>query len=347
MARERVLEPRELGLLGEALDRQHLAAVGVARRGSSRTLTGSPSTAPCRRRRPGRRTSASRRSGRGGRAGSRAAAPAARPRARPCSPLTRQLESHPSACPRPLQRAEPARTRPPSTRRRTRPGTSPASSCSARPRARSAAASPSVAAIDCSRTARSSVTRRQHGPGHVLADDEHAVVAQQDGPARAERRGDGRALLGVGDQLGRVLEDAPAPSAKSTASCVSSSSGAVGRAERRRVRRMAVDDRADVRPRPVDLGVQHRLEVHVGRSNASGSSRSSATTSSGSTSSSATPLRLIQTVAAPGAAGADVAEREVGVALEREDAAGPGDLLAQRLRRRSPAASVTRRSVGG
>ena len=88
---------------------------------------------------------------------------------------------------------------------------------------------------------------------------------------------------------------------------------------------MPVDDRADVRPGPVDAGVEDGLEVQDARPVSS-----SETTSSGSTSSSATPLRLIQ-ISALRAAGADVAERQVGVALGGEDAAGPRDLLAQAL----------------
>ena len=47
--------------------------------------------------------------------------------------------------------------------------------------------------------------------------------------------------------------------------------------------------------------------------------------------------------AATGRAGTDVAERQVGIALEREDPAGTRDLLAKRLR----SCDHYRRSVGG
>ena len=65
-------------------------------------------------------------------------------------------------------------------------------------------------------------------------------------------------------------------------------------------------------------------------------------TSPGSTSSSATPLRLIQMVRLRRLAGADVAQGQVDVALERDDPAGDGDplpeLVARSSRPRSTAA---------
>ena len=88
VARERLLEPREPGSLGQALDRQHLAAVGVRGEKAAGAHRLPVDAARCRRRRPGRRRSASRRSGRARRAASRAAAPAARRRERPSLPLT-------------------------------------------------------------------------------------------------------------------------------------------------------------------------------------------------------------------------------------------------------------------
>ena len=108
------------------------------------------------------------------------------------------------------------------------------------------------------------------------------------------------------------------------------------RAERGRVRRVAVHDGADVRAGAVDAGVQHRLEVqdrrrvverdHVVR------------------------LDLVQRDAlaldpdvAVRPAGADVAERQVCVALGGQDAACPRHLLAEALGDRDH----QRRSVGG
>ena len=76
----------------------------------------------------------------------------------------------------------------------------------------------------------------------------------------------------------------------------------------------------------------------------------------GQTSSSPRPFALHQDVLAVGGAGADVAERVVAVATQRQDAARPGDLLAQVSVDEFVApfrsscqwmASAHRRSVGG
>ncbi len=105
---------------------------------------------------------------------------------------------------------------------------------------------------------------------------------------------------------------------------------------------MPVDDRADVGSRVVDGLVQHGLEMHVGREDAVGIVERELDDVVG--------LDLVQcdalaldVDAAVLAACADVPEREVRVALRREDARRPGNLLAQRLLdHRQP-----RRSVGG
>ena len=97
-----------------------------------------------------------------------------------------------------------------------------------------------------------------------------------------------------------------------------------GRAERGRVRRVPVDDGADVGADGVDARVQDRLEVEQGVRVVDGDDvvgfdlveRDSLALD---------PDRAVRR------AGADVAERQVGVALGREDAAGPRDLLLQRL----------------
>ena len=83
VAHERILEPRELRLLGQPLDRRHVPAVGLHGERAAGADGLAVERAPCRRRTPARRTSAWRRSGRGDRAGSRAAAPRPARRARP------------------------------------------------------------------------------------------------------------------------------------------------------------------------------------------------------------------------------------------------------------------------
>src|SRR5262249_54503165 len=112
----------------------------------------------------------------------------------------------------------------------------------------------------------------------------------------------------------------------------------VGRGESGRERRMAMDDRAHVRARLVDLRVQHRLEVQrrvgvVDRDHVVGADLVERD-----------PLPLYVDVVAVPVADADVPERQVGVALERQDAAGPRRLLAERPRGDG---DTHLRSVGG
>ena len=153
----------------------------------------------------------------------------------------------------------------------------------------------------------------------------------------AERLGDGSSLLLFRDQLGGLLEVRDA---------VREQDGVVGeqlqlggrRSEGGHVRRMGVDDRADVGPRRVDLRVDDGLQVegrggvvdldHVVRPDLVQRE----------------PLALDVDGLASGRPRADVAEREIREALEGEDAAGPRDLLSHRLGGRG---DRHRRSVGG
>ena len=124
----------------------------------------------------------------------------------------------------------------------------------------------------------------------------------------------------------------------------------VGGGEGRRVGRVAVDDRAHVVAPAVDLGMQHRLEMHlVGGIAQVGVQIELDHVGGGdlrqghSAALDPHPLRPL------GIAGADVAQRQVLIALVGEDAAGPGHLLAHGRQRalaghRHP---LQRRSVGG
>ncbi len=194
---------------------------------------------------------------------------------------------------------------PPSTRRRSASlvllGAQSARRRSARDRA---ASSPSVAAIAWSRTARSSVTAREHGPADVLADDDDAVVAQQDGPAVAERLARRRApCVRVGDQLGVSSK---------TRDAVGEEDRVVGQQlELRPSSRRARSRRAGGRGRPRRRRAARGRPRCGGPSRGAGASPSGSSRSTddvlGSTSSSATPLRLIQIVSPPAGRGADVA----------------------------------------
>ena len=88
------------------------------------------------------------------------------------------------------------------------------------------------------------------------------MVLHQDGAPGAERGGDPVALVVVDDQIG-VAEPRDAVREQDP---VVGQQLEVGRRrpERGRVRRMAVDDRADVGPGAVDPGVQDGLEVEDG-----------------------------------------------------------------------------------
>ena len=159
----------------------------------------------CTRRRPACRTSAWRRSGRDGRAGRRAAAPAARSRERRASVDARAASLIRRACPR--SPPAPARCR---IQAAQYSSTKRSWYLSARMRSASSCgigrSSPSVVAIACSRTARSSVIALS--------------TAQRTSSPRRGRRGceggrrdawpsalgDRAALLLLGDQLGRLLE---------------------------------------------------------------------------------------------------------------------------------------------
>ena len=108
------------------------------------------------------------------------------------------------------------------------------------------------------------------------------------------------------------------------------------RPEGGRVRGMSVDDRTDVGSGAIDALVQHGLEVEsrIGVSERDDVAR----------------LDLVEghTLSLDpddtlGVARADVAEGEIGITLESNDPAGPGDLFAQALRDRDH----SRRSVGG
>ena len=310
VARERLLEPLELGPLGEALDRRAPRVRRRRRRGSSRRSPAARRRAPCRRRTPGRRRSASRPSAPASRGGSRAAAPAARRRGRTAAPLTLRAISTDALRPRGsswrCQASQYSATN--SSRYFT------GCSCFAS----SASIGRSSPKVVCDRLEPRRPLERggcQHGPRNVLADDEHAVVAHQHGAPRAEGRATARpcrrSRSGRGRRNGRPRRRTASPS------CVSSTRCGGGRAERGRVRRMAVDDRAHVGPHAVHLGVQHRLEVEHARR-----CRRPTTTSSG--------VDLVQRDAlaldpdrAVGAARADVAEREVGVALARRGCGRP------------------------
>ena len=161
------------------------------------------------------------------------------------------------------------------------------------------------------------------------------MVLHQHRAPGAERRRDAVALVVVDDQV-RVAEPRDAVREQDP---VVGQHLEVGRrrAERGRVRRMAVDDRADVRPGAVDAGVEDGLEVQDGVRVVERDD--------------VLRLDLVERDAlaldpdlAVRTARADVPERQVGVALRGEDAARPGDLLAKALGDRDHSAAV---SVGG
>ena len=99
----------------------------------------------------------------------------------------------------------------------------------------------------------------------------------------------------------------------------------VGGRERGRVRRVAVDDRADVVAAAVDLGVQDGLEVHLVGGVAQVGAEVELDHVGGRDLGERHPAALDpDPVRALAIAGADVAEGEVVVALVGEDPAGPG-----------------------
>ena len=163
------------------------------------------------------------------------------------------------------------------------------------------------------------------------------MVREDDGSARAERLRDGTPLLVLRDQLGGLVEDGDA---------VGEEHRVVGeqletrarRSECGRVRGVAVYDSADVGPARVDLGMQDGLQVQVRRRIVEVDD--------------AVRLDLVQRHAlaldvdglAAGGPRADMAQRQVCVSLQGEDAARPGDLLPHRVR---PGRIGHRRCVGG
>jgi hypothetical protein len=159
------------------------------------------------------------------------------------------------------------------------------------------------------------------------------MVSQEHRPPHAESAGDGRPLLGGHDQVGRLVEASNPVGEEDGVVRQQLEVGVRGR-ERGRVRGMAVDDRADVRAGSVHLGVEDRLEMKVGR----------AVTELDDV----LRLDLVERDALAldedrvTLARAHMAERQVGVALESEDPAGPGHLLLDEGR-----APDHRRSVGG
>ena len=157
------------------------------------------------------------------------------------------------------------------------------------------------------------------------------------GPAVTERLGDSASLLLLRDQLGRLLEvrDTVGEEHRVVREQLELRSGG---AEGRRVRRVGVDDRAHVRPQRVDLGVDHGLQVQGGR----GVVHLDHVVRPDLVEREA--LALDVDGVATGRPCADVAEGEVGEALQGQDAAGPGDLLAHRL---GSGGDGHRRSVGG
>ena len=88
------------------------------------------------------------------------------------------------------------------------------------------------------------------------------MVLHQDGAPASERGSDPVALVVVDNQVGivepadTVGEEDPVVGEQREVGC--------RRAERRRLRLVAVDDRTDVGPHAVDTGMEDRFEVHHG-----------------------------------------------------------------------------------
>jgi len=159
------------------------------------------------------------------------------------------------------------------------------------------------------------------------------VVPQQHGAPCTQRLGHRAGLLGLGDELRRLLEGADP---------VGEEDGVVGQhlelrlggGEGGGVGRMPVHDGAHVGAPAVDLRVEHRLQVHVRRGRRAAVAEVELDDVVRLHLVQGHPLALYVHRRPARLAGADVAEREVGVALEGEDAAGPRHLLAERLRSR-------------
>ena len=243
----------------------------------------------------------------------------------------------------PRRAARGAGSRRPSTRRRSDPGTCPRPS-GARARARSGAACRACGRCSAAGSARSSVSAVSTAQGTFLPTTSTPWLRRITARLSPSACGDGLALGDLGDHLGRLLEDGE-PLGEQHRVVRQHLERRAGRGERRDERRVPVHDRADVGARLVDLGVQHGLEVHLGRQRhlVVREVELDHVVRVDLVERDALALDLHDVVAL--GATADVPEREVGIALEREDAAGPGDLLAQRLGRGGHQAA--RRSVGG
>jgi hypothetical protein len=155
------------------------------------------------------------------------------------------------------------------------------------------------------------------------------VVAQQQRRGVAECVGHERPLAGVHDQVRHAVVGRD-PADEQHAVVRQVGEFGVGRSERRRIRRMSVNDASDVRAPLVYLRVQDGLEMHaladvvVVGVEVDGDHVRRGHLAERDT------LALDVDRALVGAARADVAERQVLVAVHREDPACPGHLLGDR-----------------
>ena len=176
--------------------------------------------------------------------------------------------------------------------------------------------------------------------------DEHTVVSQQHHRVLAERLGDLRALLGLGDQVrAAVVDGEPAVEHDRVVGQVQQLG--VGGRERGRVRRVPVDDRPDVVAAAVDLGVEHGLEVHLVGGVAQVGAELELDHVGGCDLGEGDAAALDpHPLGAIAITGADVSQGQVLIALVGQDPARPGDPLAKILAARGVAAVRGRATAG-
>ena len=184
----------------------------------------------------------------------------------------------------------------------------------------------------------------EHGPADVLASDDDAVVAQERGTPRAQRLRDAAGPGTVGHELRALVERPDAVHEEDRVMGEDPQRG-IDRAECRAVDRVAVDDGVHVRAGAIDLGVHDRLEVVAGSLERVGVVEVERDDVVGLDLVEGEALALDPDDPRAGLARADVTEREVDVALERDDPAGDRDGAAELVAHRR-AMLIDARSAG-
>ena len=168
---------------------------------------------------------------------------------------------------------------------------------------------------------------REDGPSEIAPDHQHTMVAQENRPVRPKRLSHRSTGLRCHHQIRRAIEHRQAFGEHQRV-VGKVLEAATGCGQRRRVERMRVYDSAHVSTSPVHLEVQRRLEMHgavpcdlsaveIERDDVARRHLFEPQ-----------PFAFHQhAVALPRA---DVAQRQIAMAVERENPAGPGDLVLQR-----------------